>query len=183
MTDGKPDDLIADPSSFEVGLTFWMHAAQRQIRKECGWHVAPSLTHTIRLDGYGGDTLVLPSLHVTDLTSVKFDGVEHMQDCAWSRHGTIVLKNGCFPDMPGSIEVTLTDGWDLDEVPELQSLLLSIARRAMSQPAGIVASQSVNGSNVSYFHGSDGSTPGITLFASEQDALAPYRLTYGVRAG
>ena len=120
-----------------------------------------------------------------DLKLNPFDVVvvEHVQDCAWSRHGTIVLKNGCFPDMPGSIEVTLTDGWDLDEVPELQSLLLSIARRAMSQPAGIVASQSVNGSNVSYFHGSDGSTPGITLFASEKAALAPYRLTYGVRTG
>lgn len=183
MVHDNSADLIADPSSFDVDASFWMRAAQRQIRKECGWHVAPSMTHTIRLDGYGGDTLILPSLHVTDITSVKLDGVEHVDDCSWSSHGTIVLRKGLFPDMPGSIEVTLTDGWDLDEVPELQALLLSIAKRAMSQPAGVVASQSVNGSTVSYFHGSDGNTPGITLFASEQATLAPYRLTYGVRTG
>lgn len=86
-------DLIPSADSFQVDAGFKMRAAQAAIRKHCGWHVAPSVTRTIRLDGHGGDSLLLPSKHVTALSSLKLDGVEHVQDARFSEAGSLVLVN------------------------------------------------------------------------------------------
>ena len=104
-------DLIPSADSFQVDAGFKMRAAQAAIRKYCGWHVAPSVTRTVRLDGHGGDSLLLPSKHVTALSSLKLDGVEHVQDARFSEAGSLVLVNGAtFPDLPGSVGATITDG-------------------------------------------------------------------------
>lgn len=87
-------DLIPSADSFQVDAGFKMRAAQAAIRKYCGWHVAPSVTRTVRLDGHGGDSLLLPSKHVTALSSLKLDGVEHVQDARFSEAGSLVLVNG-----------------------------------------------------------------------------------------
>lgn len=175
------DDLIPSPETFDVGAEFRFKAAQAAIRRECGWHVAPSVTHTIRLDGTGGTTLLLPSKHVTAIDSLLLDGVEHVRDLRWSTAGSMVLTGGVsFPDLPGGVEVTLTDGWELDEVPDVQMIMLDIAARVMSAP-GAVASQSTNGSSVTYRSGTDGGVPNVALFASERRALAPYRLSWGAK--
>lgn len=174
-------NLIDYAGAFQIDADFKMKAAQSAIRRYCGWHVAPSVTRTIHVDGHGGDSLLLPSKHVTGLSSLKLDGVEHAQDARYSEAGTVVLVNGVtFPDLPGSIEATITDGWDLDDVPEIQMILLDIAARVMQVP-GTVASQSTNGSSVTYRSGSDGGIPNIALFESEQRTLAPYRLSWGVK--
>ncbi len=175
-------DLIPSADSFQVDAGFKMRAAQAAIRKYCGWHVAPSVTRTIRLDGHGGDSLLLPSKHVTALSSLKLDGVER---CARTRvsseAGSLVLVNGAiFPDLPGSVEATITDGWDLEDVPEVQMILLDIASRVMQVP-GTVSSQSTNGSSVTYRSGSDGGVPNVALFDSEKRTLQPYRLSWGVK--
>lgn len=95
-------DLIPSADSFQVDAGFKMGAAQAAIRRYCGWHVAPSVTRTIRLDGHGGDSLLLPSKHVTALSSLKLDGVEHVQDARFGEAGSLVLVNGVtFPDLPG----------------------------------------------------------------------------------
>ena len=131
-------DLIPSADSFQVDAGFKMRAAQAAIRKHCGWHVAPSVTRTIRLDGHGGDSLLLPSKHVTALSSLKLDGVEHVQDARFSEAGSLVLVNGAtFPDLPGSVEATITDGWDLEDVPEVQMILLDIASRVMQVPGTV----------------------------------------------
>lgn len=174
-------DLIPSADSFQVDAGFKMHAAQTAIRRYCGWHVAPSVTRTIRLDGHGGDSLLLPSKHVTALSSLKLDGVEHVQDARFSEAGSLVLVNGAtFPDLPGSVEATITDGWDLEDVPEVQMILLDIASRVMQVP-GTVSSQSTNGSSVTYRSGSDGGVPNVALFDSEKRTLQPYRLSWGVK--
>ncbi|WP_250243746.1 hypothetical protein [Bifidobacterium longum] len=174
-------DLIPSADSFQVDAGFKMGAAQAAIRKHCGWHVAPSVTRTIRLDGHGGDSLLLPSKHVTALSSLKLDGVEHVQDARFSEAGSLVLVNGAtFPDLPGSVEATITDGWDLEDVPEVQMILLDIASRVMQVP-GTVSSQSTNGSSVTYRSGSDGGVPNVALFDSEKRTLQPYRLSWGVK--
>lgn len=174
-------DLIPSADSFQVDAGFKMGAAQAAIRRYCGWHVAPSVTRTIRLDGHGGDSLLLPSKHVTALSSLKLDGVEHVQDARFSEAGSLVLVNGVtFPDLPGSVEATITDGWDLEDVPEVQMILLDIASRVMQVP-GTVSSQSTNGSSVTYRSGSDGGVPNVALFDSEKRTLQPYRLSWGVK--
>lgn len=178
-TTERPDGLIPSPETFMPDAAFWMKAAQAVVRRECGWHVAPSWTHMLTLDTYGGRTLVLPSLHVTAIGSFYYDDAEHVEDIDWSPHGTVQLRHGCLPDRPGGVRVILTDGWEPSDVPDVQAVLLAVARRAATAPAGI-ASQSVNGSSVSYLTNA-GSPLGLPLFESERRALARYRLTWGVR--
>ena len=57
-------DDIVDVSA-DLGPQWWVRAAQGAVRRYCGWHVAPSITETLRLDGYGGRVLTLPSKHIT----------------------------------------------------------------------------------------------------------------------
>ena len=175
---GTPD-IIENPDEFTADGLFFLRAAQAAIRRECGWHITPSWTHTIRLDGYGGSTLILPSSHVTDITGLEYDSTDHVDDIDWSEKGTVVLRHGTLPDRPGAIRITRTDGWDPEDVPELHALMLAIAKRAASAPAPI-SSQSVNGSSISYL--TNGGAPlGLQLFESEKRQLDPYRLTWGAR--
>ena len=172
-------DIIADPSTMSTDGTFWMHAAQATIRAYCGWHVAPSVTRTITVDAYGGSTLLLPSMHVTDVAQLLLEGTA-VTRCRWSDTGVLVLLDGrSFPDLPRSVTVTMTDGWQPDEVPDVQALMLNVARRSASAPVN-VASQSVNGSSVSYARMSDGSSMSVPLFDSERVTLMRYRLRGGI---
>lgn len=41
------------------------------VRLWCGWHIAPSKTETVKVEGEGGRVLLLPSLHVTSTTAVR----------------------------------------------------------------------------------------------------------------
>lgn len=176
---GTPD-IIENPGEFTTDGLFFLRAAQAAIRRECGWHVTPSWTHTIRVDGYGGGTLILPSSHVTDISGLEFDGIDHVDDIDWSEKGTVVLRHGTLPDRPGAIRVTLTDGWEPEDVPELHALMLSLAKRAATAPAPMIASQSTNGSSISYI--TNGGAPiGLQLFEAEKRQLDPYRLTWGAR--
>ena len=159
-----------DPTA-EMDPGMWLRAAQAAIRAYCGWHVCPSVTRTIDVDSYGGRTLILPTKHMTDVSSVKILGVERVDQISWSEAGIIRLDAGCFPDGLRSVEVTMTDGYDPSDVPQLMSMMLTVARRAQIQPG--IASQSVNGSSVSY---ATGNAPGVSLFDSEKELLDPYRI-------
>ena len=55
------------------------------IRAYCGWHIAPSITETVTLDGSGSYTLPLPTLHLTALSNVLNDGVAVTPE--WSEAG------------------------------------------------------------------------------------------------
>lgn len=158
--------------------TWWRKAAQSAIRRYCGWHVAPSLTQTLRLDSYGGRRLLLPSKHVTAVSSVIADGKDITDHVHWSQSGILQTDAGTvLPDMPGGVTVSLTHGYEPDEAPDVIMLLETIARRARSQ--GLIASQSVNGASVSYLT-AGGAPLSIPLLGIEQQMLDPYRLTWGV---
>lgn len=162
-------DMFPPQSTVDEGM--WLKAAQAAIRAYCGWHVCPSVMRTIKVDSYGGQTLILPTKHVTDVSSVKILGVERINDVSWSDAGIIRLNSGRFPDDLRAVEVTMTDGYDPSDVPQLMSMMLTVARRAQIQPG--IASQSVNGSSISY---ATGNAPGVSLFDSEKALLDPYRI-------
>ena len=175
----KAPDIIG--SATPVDSTFWMQAAQAVVRRFCGWHVAPSVTETLKVTGSGGRRLTLPSGHVTGLSKVSVCGtvldIESSMD--WDQAGVMVLRPGMglWPDVPGAVEVTLTHGWDPDEVPEVAALIATLAQRAASGP-GVVASQSVNGASVAYLT-AGGAPLGIPLLEIEKETLAPYCLVWG----
>lgn len=162
----------------KVDETWWRKAAQATIRRYCGWHVAPSIEQTLRLDSYGGRRLLLPSKHVTAVSSVVADGVDITDRTHWSQAGILQTDAGTIlPDMPGGVQVTLTHGYEPAEAPDVIMLMETIARRARSQ--GLIASQSVNGASVSYLT-AGGAPLSIPLLGIEQQLLDPYRLNWGV---
>ena len=87
-------------------------AAEDMVREYCGWHIAPSAPETLTLDGKGGTTLVLPSLHVTAIASIVEDGVTLAATAyEWSQSGLVKRVNGGWPRKYRSIVVTLTHGY------------------------------------------------------------------------
>ena len=48
-------------------------AAAEAVRSYCGWHIAPAVEETVTLDGSGGRHLLLPSLHVTEVSEIVAD--------------------------------------------------------------------------------------------------------------
>lgn len=41
------------------------------VQSWCGWHVYPSVTETLKVEGMGGRVLLLPSLYVTNVTAIR----------------------------------------------------------------------------------------------------------------
>lgn len=175
--------MAQKPSMFTeyttVDAAFWINAAQSEIRRHCRWHVAPSVTETLILDGFGSRTLTLPSKRVTEISEVLADGVDVTESATWSESGFLRLRRGCFPCFPRSVSVSLTHGYDLEDVPEIQALIMTLARRASTGP-GIIASQSTNGSSVTY-QTAGGAPLSIPLLEIEKETLAPYKLNWGPR--
>lgn len=169
-------DLV--PADTTVDNALWLQAAAQSVRSYCGWHIAPSITQTILCDGTGTQTLFLPSRHVSNIRSVMVSDEEMVGDMDWSVDGMIRLRSNYFPDQFGSVKVSLDHGYDYEEVADVTAIVLKLAQRASTGP-GIIASQQVNGSSVSYFAagGAPLSTP---LLQIEKDALEPYRLKKGV---
>lgn len=162
-------DMFDPQSQFDAGM--WLKAAQAAVRAYCGWHVCPQLTHTITVDSYGGQTLLLPTKHIVDVSNVTVNGVDCTANVQWSEAGILRLTTGVFPDGLRDVSVSLTDGYEPAAVPQIMALLVTLAKRAQIQPG--IASQSVNGASISY---STAATPGVALLQSEMDLLAPYRL-------
>ena len=128
---------VGDLAGFE-GAPFSTEAvlaASEQIRRLCGWHIAPSVTETIVVDSAGGDRLWLPSRHVTEVTSVRDVTGETPVDIAfrWSASGVL---SGRFPAGFRAVEVTLTHGHE--ECPEdlLPAIVDRTRRRVMQESLG-----------------------------------------------
>lgn len=162
----------------QVGSELWLKAAQASVRAYCGWHIAPNVEQTVTLDGEGGTLLMLPSPHVTDVSAITVDGEDIKDRADWSGNGMIRLRSGRFPDRFRSVQVTFRHGYDPDEVPDVQSIILKLANRAATGP-GVVSSQSTNGSSVTYLT-AGGAPLGTPLLQIEKEALAPYRMKWSL---
>lgn len=85
---------------------------EAEVRAYCGWHIAPTRTEELVLDGPDTGVLLLPSLYVTDLASVTVDGTALDPDTyRWSRSG-VVTRTGAagWTDEPRGVVVALTHG-------------------------------------------------------------------------
>jgi hypothetical protein len=112
-------------------------SACEAIRREAGWHIAPSVTETLTLDSEGGPLLVLPTLYLTAVTEVRdMTGSEPQVLTGWrlSRKG---LLSGCwFPAGFSAVEVDVTHGYDACP-PELFPVIADwTARRVMQESLG-----------------------------------------------
>lgn len=111
-------------------------AAAGQVRRICGWHIAPSLTQSLTLDHDGSSVLYLPSLRVTDVASVRdLTGSTPREISNWRWSGAGMIE-GSFPGGFRAVEVTLTHGYA--ECPDdlLPVLASRTQRRAMQESLG-----------------------------------------------
>lgn len=148
-------------------------AAEAAIRAYCGWHVAPVKRETLTVDGNGRTTLVLPTMRIQSVESVKIDGSDVTDSVRWSTSG--MLEGVCFPRRFRVVEVTLEHGFSADEIGDIAGLIGTLTKRFTTDPR--IRSQSVGGASVSYFGSSGGLSHLLTV--DEMAALAPYRLTWG----
>ena len=87
-------------------------AAVGQVRDHVGWHIAPSATETVTLDGPGSDTLLLPSLLVTAVASVAENGM--LLDPStydWSANGVVERIRGRWTGRRRGLVVSFTHGY------------------------------------------------------------------------
>jgi hypothetical protein len=162
-----------------INAEFWLNAAHGAVRRFCGWHVAPVIDETITLDGSGGKDILLPSLRVVQLLSVLNDGVNVTAQVDTSRAGILRLTTGCWTSRLGRVTVTLSHGYELDEVPEVAAIIAGVAKRGPNS-GRVEASESANGSSRGGVV-DRGAPISIPLTLTEQEALAPYRLEWGSR--
>ncbi|WP_344820239.1 hypothetical protein [Microbacterium soli] len=169
------EPIVSETTQVDPG--FWLKAANRAVRAECGWHVAPIITEELVLDGPGGTTLLVPSKRVRGIISATSDGRDVTDKVRFSRRaGVLTLESGWSCEV-GSIELKIQHGYDLDEVPDVAALIVTLTKRAAS--GGPVVQQAVGPASVRLATGRDGAALGVPLLESEKDVLAPYKLNWG----
>ena len=99
----------------------WIEAC-RAVRDYCGWHIAPSVTETLTVDGPGGALLLLPTLYLTDVSSITSDG-HAVTDPEWSQNGMV---RGCWSSKFRGVVAEITHGYD-----EAPAEVLAVAREML----------------------------------------------------
>lgn len=147
-------------------------AATARVQAYCRWHIAPSITETITVDGSGGYRQLLPTMRISALTAVVSDGTTLVEgtDFAWSADGYLdSLDPGTlFSSRPRSIAVTLTHGYDT--MPDdVQQVIERVAARGDSGALRQVG-------QVAYATTPAGVGVGTSLTDFDKADLRPYRL-------
>lgn len=143
--------------------------AEAEVRSYCGWHIAPTRTEELTLDGPGTCTLLLPSLHVTAIASITEDGIALVadDDYIWSASGLVERVSTTtqyWSNKPRSIVINLTHGWTTSP-PDVAAIVQSLAAR-LALTSGLV-SKTVGPFSETY---------APDLFGYQRSALDRYRL-------
>lgn len=155
------DDDFADFNSLDQN--WFLAAAGETIRNYVGWHIAPSLTQTQLCDLTGDGTILLPSMYVTDVTSVTppWPGASAISSGSYVVHqgGWISFKPytygfaptpasadlwpidttrlfDAYPKHNRRLSVTFTHGYTTLPYP-VAEVAYELAMRVMEKPAGV----------------------------------------------
>lgn len=148
-------------------------AATAAMRSYCRWHVAPEVTEVLTVD-VESDVILLPSLHVTEVSSVTVDGdVLDADRYEWSTAGVVKARGRCFPRGFRKAQVKLTHGYA--EAPEVAAIVMAAAARSAENPSGISRTQVGQISETYSQAGRDPAVGGV-FNALELAVLDRYRL-------
>ena len=147
--------LAIPGTSAPANLDDLLAEASQQIRTYCGWHIAPVIEELVTLDGSGGCSQRLPSLHVRSITSVSSGGTDYdltadSTSVQWSEAGWLRLPGGWFSADLRGVVVQFVHGYEMADVAELGGICCDLVRQATTSPAGTVASETVGSTSVSY---------------------------------
>jgi hypothetical protein len=157
------------PSSSALSDDDRLDQAEALVRDWCGWHIAPSKTETITVDGSGVDSLVLPTKYLTAVTSVTEDGVALTEgvNFRWSQAGVIYRIDWCrFTRKRQAVVVEFSHGYASPPVA-VQSAIADLATTMDTTDAGLIRNRQVGQVTEGY---SPASTDPIL------SRLEPYRL-------
>lgn len=174
----RPADLAAYLASDPQAL---IDAATAAVRRYCGWHIAPSRSETLTFRSDGSLTQILPTLRVTSIESVTYDGLLlDPTSYQWDPWGVLsYAPSTLWPSYWGSyrapapLVVTLTHGFD--SVPDVAAVITSIVARAQASPDGITRSQ-VGQVSQTYSQTGQGQAGGLAFLPNELSVLDLYRL-------
>lgn len=145
------------------------------VRSYCGWHVSPVVADdVVTLMGSGRPSILLPSLHVTDVTAVVEDGTAlELTDFVWDESGIIGRLTVPWTTPDKTITVTFTHGYA--SAPDFEAVIMAVASRAQASPDGVVRRQ-VGLVSDTYSQTGTGTAGGVALLPSEKDILRAYRI-------
>lgn len=138
----SPGPLLSPTQLEELGaerdrlIEMRLDGVIQDIRDYCGWHIAPSVTETLTVDGPGLRTLLLPSLRITAVAAVTQDGTAvPATEWEWSELGMLRHRSGVWTDRWRGITVTLTHGYDTAPAGVL-GVILDVVSDAVATPLG-----------------------------------------------
>lgn len=166
----QPVDLTAYQ---EGDPTAHLAAATQAVQDYCGWHIAPSRTTTVTLVPTASDTLMLPSMYVTDVASVVVrDTALPVEEYSWTEHGVVTRRPGWYvvdPVLDG-VTVTFTHGY-VDFPANVLQVIVALAQRSIDNPSGRTRSD-VPGTLSDVF----AVVGAIPMTGYDKDNLAAYRI-------
>lgn len=157
----QPIMSVADVDSYLSGdKQTRLDQVTAAVRAYCGWHVAPSVSEPVTVLGDGGSVLVLPSLHVTAVSSVVDGDGDPVEGWSWHAEGVLTGRTWT---RDTKYVVTLTHGHD--EAPDVAGVIAELVGARISYPSGQAPSAVSLGSARVSFVGAGGAP--IRAFASE----------------
>lgn len=126
-----------------------LEAVSDDIRDYCGWHIAPTLTEVVTVDGSGAEVQPLPTLHLLDVVSVTESGsAVDLAGIEWSRDGYLKRPGGWWTSALRGVAAEIEHGYPATP-PGLVSLVCEVALRALVVPAG-ASRESSGGESVTW---------------------------------
>ena len=137
---GLTADQLAEYAPFDPetpNVAKAIDAAVGQLRDRAGWHVFPSVTETLNLDGEGGEVLTLPTLKVSAVLEVRENGlVLDPSAYEWSAKGDLRRRGWVWTSRWNGITVQLTHGYENPPAELLRAIGTAVATAA-ANPLGI----------------------------------------------
>lgn len=128
------EPLAPVQSGLDADLWFTVCEA---VRAYCGWHIAPSVTETVTVDGSGMHIVFLPTLHLTGITSITNDSqafdLTDADSWDWTTYGAVRLIEQVFTWRMSGVTVEFTHGFE--HCPyELTAVIAQTTQRAAQVP-------------------------------------------------
>ena len=89
------------------------------VRSYCGWLIAPSTPATLKAEGDGGRVLLLPSLHITEVTEIRDEDGNAVTDAKVRENG---VARRCWWANEVLYEFDVVHGYETMP-PELQEII------------------------------------------------------------
>lgn len=151
--------------------------AEAQVRTFCGWKITEETVTGEAYDG-GGNTIFLPTTHLTAVAAVVENGATLVVDTGyrWFRTGRIIRTQGYWFRGWRTVLVTYTHGYPAGalELSVVKQVVASSVGRMIDR-ADTLSSLTVGGVSESY-----ATVPQVSagLLYTEQTALTPFRIAY-----